>query len=216
MVKSTALSQSLATDPEFLALAGSALSLAHCAAVAVRDLLNGLERHFRARSAAVAIAGAAGTMDDTGAADSGSRSNQQQQQQQQQQPTDSPDDDHPDAVVTRRVALLSTAARSATASLARNGAALLKTVESLGGLDGLVDGGVRVLRDRKAQADVLRRAKTALIAFVLQYLPSVKVPTVTGQRNNIEYCMDGGFGWVVWVRVGWVWVGGWTDERADA
>ena len=45
--------------------------------------------------------------------------------------------------------------------------------------------------DPEKRADLLSKAKDALLAFFVSYLPQVEVPPISGIKENVAYELDG-------------------------
>ena len=176
--KTAALIESLAEDPEFIRLSRASIALVHRAARALQDIVGSLQSYFESCASQAAL----GDMGDSadGAADTGPRSSKRA------------DGNSSKGWQKLRASVLESAvAKTATATLTRNGTALLRSVGSLGGLDGLVTSGSNLLHNRARRASLLRQLKSNIISFLLQYLPTVEVPVITGTRNNVEYRLEG-------------------------
>ena len=74
--------------------------------------------------------------------------------------------------------------------------ALAQGAKALEGLDAasleeLVSGGKQAMVDPEKRADLLSKAKDALLAFFVSYLPQVEVPPISGIKENVAYELDG-------------------------
>lgn len=166
MKKTVELVETLVADPEFVRLSRASIRVVRRLTVAVHHVLDSLQEFF----AAVKRTPADG------------RGPESEQVAVSSEKT---------GWNPARAAYFSNAAKHATSMVARNGNALLESIDSIGGVDGLVETGSNLLRDKTSQLRLLHRLKTNLISFLLHYLPTVEVPIVTGQKNNVEYRLEG-------------------------